>query len=404
MSLTRRGFIGAASATSALFATASAAKSLTSADDPLGVRSDFPAVENTLFFDSAYTSLSPRQAIKAAQDFIAIKAYKPANVPQMIAESELVRQRFAELIGAEKEEIGLLYATSDAENIVTRSLNFKSGDNVVIDDLHYRSSYVLYQKLKEKYGVDVRIVKHIDGTAAPEQFSAMTDSRTRLISVSWISHYNGYRQDLQALADLVHEQGGYLYVDAIQGIGILDLDVKKIDVDFLASGSYKGLLAGYGVAGFYVRQDLMAMVEPDRSGWFQASEALEDHKFNLHQDGRKFQYATLSFDSVYYLNACLKYILDVGVEKIERHTVDLAHKLRRGLLRQGFKLNTPAKNASSIVSFQHGRSGKEVKQSLEAAGVYINISDKQEYLRVGLALYNNKTEIDDFLKLTATWR
>jgi cysteine desulfurase / selenocysteine lyase len=404
MSLTRRSFIGAASASSALLATASAARTMNSKDDPLGVRSDFPALENSIFFDSAYTSLSPRQAIKAAQDFIAIKANKPANVPQMIAESELVRQRFAELINAEMEEIGLLYATSDAENIVTRSLNFKSGDNVVIDNLHYQSSYVLYQKLKKKYGVDVRVVRHMDGAATAQQFAAMTDKRTRLISVSWISHYNGYRQDLQALADLVHKQGGYLYVDAIQGIGILDLDVKKIEIDFLASGSYKGLLAGYGVAAFYVRQNLMEMVEPDRSGWFQVSETLGDHKYNLHKDGRKFQYATLSFDSVYYLNACLKYILDVGVARIEGHTVELAQKLRRGLLQQGFKVNTPANNASSIVSFQHGRSGKEVKQSLDNAGVYINISDKQEYLRVGFALYNNETELKKFLKLTATWR
>ncbi|NKB35662.1 MAG: aminotransferase class V-fold PLP-dependent enzyme [Gammaproteobacteria bacterium] len=403
MTFTRREFIGAASASSALLASASAVNSAITKDDPLGVRADFPAVENTIFFDSAYTSLSPRQAIKAAQQFIAIKAYRPANVPEMIAESVIVRQRFATMIGGRKEEVGLLYATSDGENIVTGSLDLKPGDNVVIDDLHYRSSYVLYQKLKEERGIDVRIVKHTQGAAPVEKFAALVNKRTKLISVSWISHYNGYRHDLKALADLVHAQKGYLYVDAIQGIGILDIDVKLADIDFLASGSYKGLLAGYGLAGFYVREDLMPMIKPDRAGWFQVDKALEDHQFELHTDGRKFQYATLSFDSVYYLNAALNYILYVGVANIEAHTVRLADKLNRGLRAQGFELNTPLSTASSIVSFQHGRSGKEIKQMLEKAGVYISISDKQTYLRVGLALYNNESEIDEFLKLSAGW-
>ncbi len=403
MSFTRRGFLGLASATSTLLASNAAARSLKSIDDPLGVRADFPGVEKSIFFDSAYTALSPRQAIEAAQKFIARKAYKPANVPEMMAESEVVRQRFANLIGAEKAEIGLLYATSDGENIVTRALDLQAGDNVVIDDLHYRTSYVLYRHLQETRGIDVRIVRHIDGAAPAEIFAPFVDERTRLISVSWISHYNGYRHDLQALAELVHTQGGYLYVDAIQGVGVLDLDVKKISIDFISCGSYKGLLSGYGVAAFYVRQQLMTMLTPDRSGWFQVAEALDEHQFNLHSDARKFQYATLSFDSVYFLNATLKYLLDVGVARIEEHTVRLAHKLREGLVTQGFELNTPADNASQIVSFQHARTGKEVKKALHKAGVFINIGDKQTYLRVGLALYNNETEIDEFLKLTQTW-
>lgn len=246
MLFSRRAFLGAASASSALLASTVSGQRIVTPDDPLGVRADFPAVEKTIFFDSAYTALSPQPAVNAAQRFIAAKASRPFNVPEMMQESEVARERFARLVNADLEEIGLLYATTDGENIVTRSLDMKPGDNVVIDDLHYRSSYVLYQKLRETRGIEIRTVRHVDGAAPAASFAPLVDARTRLVSVSWISHYNGYRQDLQALADLVHAQGGYLYVDAIQGIGILDLDVKKIDLDFLTSGSYKGLLAGYG--------------------------------------------------------------------------------------------------------------------------------------------------------------
>ena len=404
MLFTRRAFMGAASAASALLAGATNAKPASSSQDPLGVRADFPGVEKSIFFDSAYTALSPWQAVGAAQAFLGSIGHNPPNVPEMMHEAGVVRERFAGLIGAEQEEIGLLYATSDGENIVSRALNMQAGDNVVIDDLHYQSTYVLYQHLKEKLGIEVRIVRNISGATPPELFAPHVDERTRLISVSWVSHFNGYRQDLQALADLVHEQGGYLYADAIQGIGMLDLDVKAVDVDFLTSGSYKWLLAGYGVAPFYVRKKHMDLVGTDRSGGFQAAETLGDHQYRLHTDARKYQYATMSFGAIYHLNAALEYIHGIGVANIERHTVALAHRLRAGLASQGFEVDTPAGNAASIVTFQHGRDAKEVRHDLKAGGVKINISDNQSHLRVGIALYNNAEEVDRFLKMTGNWK
>ncbi|MBT7952792.1 MAG: aminotransferase class V-fold PLP-dependent enzyme [Gammaproteobacteria bacterium] len=402
--LTRRAFLGAASASSAALATAASARRIVSKDDPLGVRADFPGTRDSIFFDAAYTALSPQPAINYAQAFLQALGSRPPNVPEMMHESGIVRERFAKLIGATKEEVGLVYATSDGENIITQALNLKPGDNVVIDDLHYRSTYVLYQRLKEELGIEVRIVRNVKGATPPELFAPHVDARTRLVSVSWISHYNGYRQDLQALADLVHAQGGYLYADSIQGIGMLEMDVNKIDVDFLTCGSYKWLLAGYGVAAFYVRKELMALVSPDRSGGFQTkSRTVGKHEYELHTDARKYQYATMSFGAVYHLNAALEYILGVGVKNIERHSVGLATKLNKELVAQGFEMLTPPGNASAIVSFKHGRTGKAVRESLQSEGIYINIGDKKDYLRVGIGLYNNEAEIDRLLKLTASW-
>jgi selenocysteine lyase/cysteine desulfurase len=403
MSFTRRTFLGVASATSALLATRAMANAVDSVHDPLGVRADFPSIEYITFLDSAYTALSPRQAIEAAKGFIDSIGSNPPNVPEMMQESMVLRERFARLVGAEQADIGLLYATSDGENIVTRALNFQAGDNVVIDDLHYQSTYVLYQRLKQELGIEIRIVRNINGAAPPELFEPMVDDRTRLISVSWISHFNGYRQDLKGLADLAHAHNGYLYVDAIQGIGMLELDVKKADIDFMTSGSYKWLLAGYGVAPFYVRKELMPMVTPDRSGGFQAARSFGDHQYELHTDGRKFQYATMSFGAVYHLNAALEYILGIGVGNIEKHTVGLAHQLQNGLRSQGFVVSTPEGNASSIVAFEHGRDAKDVRKHLQAAGIKINISDGKALLRVGPALYNNQAEIDHFLDMTSGW-
>jgi cysteine desulfurase/selenocysteine lyase len=404
MPTTRRSFLGAMSVLSTAAVSPAVVKASISSDDPLGVRADFPIVQDTIFLDSAYTALSPQPALQAAQDFIAQKGIKPLSVGQMMGQSVMVRDLFAQLVGAGQEEIGLLYATTDGENIVTQALNLKAGDNVIIDDLHYRSSYVLYQELEKTLGIETRIVKSIDGAAPLEHFERLIDDRTRLISVSWVSHLNGYCHDLKKLAAIAHAANAYLYVDAIQGIGMLDLDVKDSGVDFMTSGTYKWLLAGYGVAPFYVRSELLDLVKPDRKGGFQSARSLGDHHFSLHTDARKYQYATMAFDAVYQLGASLEYILNVGVPNIERHTVGLAQRLIVDLEKQGFDVMTPRNNRSGIVSFKHGHDSEMIQQSLDSSGFKVTVSENESYVRIGIALFNNEAEIDQLLQLTSTWQ
>jgi selenocysteine lyase/cysteine desulfurase len=404
MPTTRRSFLGAMSALStAVVSPAAVSASIGGDDDPLGVRADFPVVQDTIFLDSAYTALSPQPALQAAQNFIAQKGIEPLSVGQMMGKSVMVRELFASLVGATVEEIGLLYATTDGENIVTQALNLKAGDNVLIDDLHYRSSYVLYQELQKTLGIEIRIIRNVAGAAPLDHFAREIDERTRLISVSWVSHLNGYRHDLKKLAAIAHNANAYLYVDAIQGIGMLDIDVKDSDVDFLTSGTYKWLLAGYGVAPFYVRSELLDMVKPDRQGGFQAAESLKDHRFRLHTDARKYQYATMAFDAVYHLGASLEYILNIGVPVIEKHTVGLAHRLGSELRSQGFTVMTPGGNQSAIVSFEHGGKAEMIQQALKSAGFKVTVSENASYVRIGIALFNNESEIDQLLQLTGTW-
>ena len=104
MLFTRRAFLGATSAASALLGSTAVAKPASSIHDPLGVRADFPGVEKTIYFDSAYTTLSPRQAVGAAQAFLGAIGHNPPDVPEMMHESEAVRERFARLIGAAQED------------------------------------------------------------------------------------------------------------------------------------------------------------------------------------------------------------------------------------------------------------------------------------------------------------
>jgi len=410
VTLSRREFISGVSAAAALSGVSPASLSgvrpvvgIASKDDPLGVRSDFPVVEQSVYLDSAYITPSPLQAVEAAQAFAEAKARDPVSLGGMLQETNLMRQRFATLIGASEMEIGVLFATSDGENIVSRALDLKQGDNVVIDDLHYDTTYLLYQQLAEQRGLEVRIVNSEAGGTPVDAFAEHVDRQTRLISVAWVSHQNGFRHDLAGLADLAHSNGAYLYADAIQGIGALDVDVRSTGIDFFTAGTYKWLLGGYGVAPFYVREELLERIGTDRFGSLNIAEELGQHRFRVYDDARKYGYATMGFGSVFQLRAALDYLLRVGVPNIEAHTVSLAQQLNTGLVGQGHDVWTPKDNRSPIVTFRHHRDITLVRSTLEEAGIRISFKAEGEELRAGIALFNNSDDIDKLLDVTGNW-
>ena len=372
-------------------------------EDPLGVRGDFPAVEEGVYLNSAYIAPSPTQVVVAVQAFLEEKTRNPVSLGAMEEEADAVRRKFARLIEATEPEIGVLYATSEGENIVTRALDLGPGDNVVIDDLHFDTAYVLYQHLAQARGFEIRIVPSRAGAASAEAFADHIDGRTRLVSVAWVSHQNGYHHDLAALAQLAHARGAYLYADAVQGIGMLDLDVKEVGIDFLTTGTYKWLLAGHGVAPFYVREELLDLVALDRYGHLHVSEELGGHRYRLYDDARKYGYATMAFESVYQLSAALDYLFGIGVRNIERHTVALAHRLHEGLTAQGHAVWTPSGNRSAIVTFEHGRDIDMVRRSLEDARIKLTFKEGGVKLRAAVALFNTAEEIDLLLDVTSGW-
>lgn len=397
MDLNRRQFIGAASGAAALRPLATQVPA-NDADDPLGVRGDFTVVRHGLYLNSAYITPVPSPVLEAAHAFAERKASKPIPLDEMLWKTDDVRRRFAQFIGAEPDEIGFLFATSEGENIVASALDLKPGDNVVIDELHYNTTFVLYRHLEATRGIALRIVKHRDGRVTSDDFARAVDARTRLVSVAWVSHQNGFRYEMRPLADLAHAHGALFYADAVQALGMFPADVRAAGVDCLTSGTYKWLLGGFGVAPFFIRRELLERIRVDRFGALHVEKELGDHRYEIYRTAKKFEYATLPFAEVYQLGAALAYLERVGVDRIELHTVALARELREGLTALGFRSFTPPANRSSIVSVHLDRNQARARAVLDKAGVQVSFREKGSQLRVSAALFNTRAEIRQFLE------
>jgi selenocysteine lyase/cysteine desulfurase len=367
-------------------------------DDPLGVRGDFPVARDGLYLNSAYITPVPIAVADAARVFAERKASKPIPLDEMLAKTDEVRRQFARLVGADAEEVGFLFATSEGENIVASALDLKPGDNVVVDELHYNTTFVLYRHLEETRRIALRIVKHRDGRVTGDDMAKAIDGRTRLVSVAWVSHQNGFRHEMRPLADLAHAHGALFYTDAVQALGMFPADVRAAGVDCMTSGTYKWLLGGFGVAPFFIRRELLEKVRVDRLGALHVEKELGDHRYEIYRTAKKFEYATLPFAEVYQLGTALTYLERVGVDRIERHTVALARDLREGLAALGFRLFTPPDNHTSIVSVHLDRNQSRAREVLDGGNVQVSFREKGSLIRVSPALFNTRDDIRRFLE------
>jgi selenocysteine lyase/cysteine desulfurase len=404
--LKRREFLGGVPAgvglaTAAAAVTADGTPRADAGDDPLGVRADFPVTREGIYLNSAYITPSPLSVAEAAGEFHRAKTIRPISLDRMLATTDEARNQMARLFGAFAEEVGFLFSTSEGENVVSAAIDWNPGDNVVVDDLHYNTTYALYRHLEKTRGLELRIVPHTEGAAEAAAFARVVDRKTRLVSVAWVSHQNGYRHDLRALADLAHANGAFLYVDGIQALGMFPTDLHAEGVDFVTSGTYKWLLGGFGVAPFYVRREHLDRIPPDRQGALNIEKDLGNRRYQVYGTARKYEYATLAFGAVVQLGAGLTFLERVGLGRIEAHTVALARALQSGLRGLGLRVLTPEGNASSILAFASPRPQPEVARALEGAGVQVSFREKGTQIRVAPALFNNAAEVKGLLEVMA---
>jgi selenocysteine lyase/cysteine desulfurase len=391
MPMDRRSFVVAAAA-------ACAQSSSGQGRDPLGVRADFPIVSGHIFLNSAYIAPTPRSVVDASHAYIQGKSARPMQLNALLATNQAVRAQFARMVNATPDEIGLLNSTGEGENVIANGIGLKAGDNVVVDDLHYSTEFVLYRALEASRGIELRIVKNRDGAVTAADFEPHIDRRTRIVSVAWVSHQNGFRHDMRPIADLAHAHGALFYADAVQAAGMMEIDVRAAGVDALCCGSYKWLMAEFGVAPFFVGRDVIDRIQSDRIGEFSVALEEPDHHYQLLKTARKFEGTSRAFGAVSQLQASLSYLEKVGIARIEKHTVGLAQQLYEGLVKQGQKLLTPPGNRSSIVAFQCGRPVAATRAAFQAGN--IEVTARNGMVRIAPALFNNADEIEKCLDVT----
>jgi len=369
----------------------------------LDVRKDFPAIENYNYLNTASVGLLPKQTISAIKRYLdEERLYGNIYWKEWENKLEQTRSLIAKLIGAKEEEIAIVPNTSEGLNIVANGIKWKNKENIVLNDLEFPSNIFPWQNQAKKHNLEIRIAKNVRGKIPLEEYEKHIDDSTRVVAVSWVEFQNGFKHDLKALAELAHAHGAYLVVDGTQSVGMLDIDVKKMNVDFLACACAKWLISPIGTGFLYIRRDLVDEIDATYVGWRSVKdpENFSYRWFELDETARRFEAGSPSFLGIQGLMESLKYIRRIGPRSIERRDLELAEYLVEQFLEiKQLKIVTPLnedKPQSAIVSFTC-RNVEEVYNKLLENRFIVSL--RLNAIRVSPHFYNVEQEIENLVNL-----
>ena len=309
------------------------------------------------------------------------------------------RSRVGAFVGAGPDEIAFLRNTSDGANTIARGLSWAPGDEIVLCDNEFGSNALPWLALRE-LGVRVVFVRAERERLTPEVLERVMTSRTRLVALSWVSFADGYRHDLAALSVVAHRRGALFCVDAIQGLGAFDLDVRRDGIDALYAGGAKWLLALPGVSLLYVSRELRERLAVRWRGWRDVASIFEflDYEQPHAPSAARYEGGTQNFLGIASLAASMEVLARAGVGHIGAHVLALTDHLVGRLRERGAHVPTPRGPgiSSGIVTFTlPGRDSVELGRELGKLGFITTF--RPNGLRVSPHGYNTFEEIDAFL-------
>lgn len=365
---------------------------------------EMPILAELDFFDHAAVAPISARARRAIHDYArqaAEQAYVDAGWWRRL---EVIRAIAARFIGAAgPEEIAFVPNTSSGLALVAGGLDWREGDEVVTSNVEFPANRYPWQDLHRRGVKLVEVAQQDDGRIDTDDVVDVITDRTRLIALSHVQYASGYRSDLRAIGEQVHRAGGYLCVDAIQSLGVVEVDVTAMGIDFLSADGHKWLLAPEGAGIFYCRGDLAEMLHPPVVGWRNMVDAQDygHYRFAFQPDARRFEPGSYNVPGLLALGASLELFTEVGMATVWQRIEALTQRLCDGLADRGYRVCSPRRQPSErsgIVVFEPGRRDLNVPQvaaALRDKGIIVAV--RAGRLRASPHFYNHEGQIDRLL-------
>jgi len=402
--------------------------------DPYKIKEDFPILKRKInnhpliYFDNAATTQKPKQVIEAIKEFY--EKYN-ANVHRAIhtlsqESSELyenAHEEVAKFINADgMEEIIFVRGTTEAINLVAYAWglrNLESEDEVLVTLMEHHSNIVPWEMLSKIRGFQVKYAEvNDDGTLNYESFENAISHKTKIVCLSHVSNVTGVITDVKRVAKIAHEYGALVLVDGAQSIPHLPVDVKDLDIDFLAFSGHK-MLGPTGIGALYGKRGILEEMEPFHGGGSMIKEVTFNTmtkrcSISLNDLPWKFEGGTPNICGGIGLMSAVKYLKSVGMENVKEHEGILTeYAIGRMQECEGVKIYGPedASLKCGILPFGvNGISSHDVALFLDSYGIMIRsgfhcaqpLHEKlrlKSSARASFYIYNTREEIDRLVEV-----
>lgn len=363
------------------------------------LRALFPHTAHTVYLNHAAVSPPPVQAIAAVEAQMRdVAANGSLHYRRWVAVRENARRLAAAMIGARPEQIAFMRNTSDGLSTVANGLRWKAGDNIVSFKREFPSNVYPWLRLREAFGVEVRLCEERDGRVDLSELISLINERTRLVAISHVQYGSGFRADLERLGRAARAHDALLVVDVIQSMGVMPIDAESELIDVAAGACHKWLLTPEGVGLLYLSDRARERIEPTLVGWMSVPdpEAYVNFEQGWNRGALAWETGTGPTALLHGLEASLKLLHETGVERINNYLNELTDYLCELLQGRDYEIvsSRRAGEKSQIVCIRHLSGWTPLALYAHLKQQNIIVAPRGDRLRIAPHLYNLPEEIE----------
>jgi selenocysteine lyase/cysteine desulfurase len=350
-------------------------------------RSEFPALENWVFLNSATFGQLPRRTIQAVNDHFRHRDETAcADFLSWFDDADCIRASVARLIHCGEDDVAFVPNASTALSLMMSGIDWQAGDRIVSLKDEFPNNLYFPAHLASR-GVDFIEVSWDD-------FYSAVNGRTRLVLMSTVNYSTGLRPDLPTVSRCVHSRGGLLYLDGTQSVGALEFRVPEVQPDMLAVHGYKWLLSPNGAGFMYVSPGLRGRLEPNVVGWrsdrrWREVDQLHHGAPEFVAAAEKYEGGMLNFPSLYGMGASIELMLALGTKAIEDRVMELIRECTRVLQGAGADIAYP--NSPIMAARFAGHDAPAISAALRQRRILT--AARHGNLRVSVHFYNDETDL-----------
>ncbi len=401
--------------------------------DVTDIRKDFPIFNRTvrdqkklIYLDSGATSHKPQCVIDAEVSFYEFHNAAVHRGAHQLAEEadalyEEARASVARFINASIDEViftksatesinGIAYSMGNAE--IGNRFHIKAGDGIVVTEMEHHANLIPWQELARRTGATLTWFEVTpEGRLDLSPINDLINSRTKVVAVTHQSNVLGTVNPLAQIVARAHEVGAVVVLDACQSVPHMPIDVRELEVDFIAFSGHK-MVGPTGVGVLWGRSELLIELPPFLYGGSMI-ESVSMEQATYAQPPQKFEAGVPNMAQVVGLGAAVEYLMHLGMKniheyemKLTQYGLDLLQKIA------GLRIVGPTDlfSRGSALSFTvNGIHPHDLGQFLDSEGIAVRsghhcawpLAKKLKVpasTRASLYFYNELSDIDALVK------
>lgn len=398
----------------------------------LAIRSDFPIFQRTIrdgkrlvYLDSGATSQKPQSVIDAELDFYRLHNAAVHRGAHQLAEEatdiyEGAREIVADFIGAAVDEIVFTKGATESLNLVAYAMgnapvgnrfHLTNGDGIVVTEMEHHANLIPWQQLAARTGASLSWFDVTpEGRLDLSNIDSIITEKTKVVALTHQSNVLGTINPLAAIIKRAHQVGAVVVLDACQSVPHMKVDVKNLDIDFLAFSGHKAL-GPTGIGILWGRASLLAELPPFLTGGSMI-ETVTMTGATWAPAPKKFEAGVPNMAQAAGLGAALTYLSKIGIENVHAHELALTKYLLEGLTAidgVGIVGPTSTNDRGGSISFTIGDiHPHDVGQFLDSQGIAVRTGHHCAWplnrkmgvvatTRASLYLYNDIADCDALL-------